>query len=623
MDGAEFPQDGGRPKTKIVFIVLAAAFLLGAGFFFGKFGVGSIGGFLGQSAALISDTFRDVLGFNSRGRIATEIDLNGSPAAGYQEAGSAPASAPFARSESSRLLKNKNAAAEEKIENNSTGSNKNQTASGKPAAAAAVTSTSVKISTVAPPSAGCNFSSGGSTSPAGANPTRAVLLNEIAWMGSPPENGETSAQASNNEWLELKNISALSADLSGWQILSQSEKLKIVFAASEKIAAGKFYLLERTDDETVSGIKADKIYSGTLSNSGDWLRLFNRSCVLVDEINASAGWPGGDNATKQTLERNIADFGWHTSVSPGGTPRAENSAPAVQPSSPQAPVTQSSSPQATSTQSQTVANPDLRSFVAVSIQGDGLGMVTSTPVGINCGFDCSEEYQSGTTVVLSATPALNSTFDGWSGACGSSTLLTAGSSTPLTTGGSRTCNLTVATTVISVTAAFKLTAPLVVSAVEPPPPAFWFEPPLVITEVMAGSDVSADYEFIELYNPTGAVIDLTGWTVKKRNSNGVESTLVVASRLADKNIPPGRHFLLARDGGYSGIVVPDVLWPTSSSYLLAYTGNAVMLYDALGNKVDEVAWTEIPKNTSYERLPLDGNLFIAQPNPNPQNSQMP
>jgi hypothetical protein len=47
--------------------------------------------------------------------------------------------------------------------------------------------------------------------------------------------------------------------------------------------------------------------------------------------------------------------------------------------------------------------------------GTGTGTVTSNPGGVNCGGDCSEDYNNGTTVTLNAVPAGGSTFDGWSG----------------------------------------------------------------------------------------------------------------------------------------------------------------------------------------------------------------
>ncbi len=56
----------------------------------------------------------------------------------------------------------------------------------------------------------------------------------------------------------------------------------------------------------------------------------------------------------------------------------------------------------------------------LGVKKAGTGTVTSvSPAGtINCGTDCSEFYNAATVVRLHATPALGSTFTGWSGACG-------------------------------------------------------------------------------------------------------------------------------------------------------------------------------------------------------------
>jgi len=56
-------------------------------------------------------------------------------------------------------------------------------------------------------------------------------------------------------------------------------------------------------------------------------------------------------------------------------------------------------------------------LLTVSDTGNGSGTVTSAPAGINCGVDCTELYNYGTAVTLTATPATGSTFTGWSGAC--------------------------------------------------------------------------------------------------------------------------------------------------------------------------------------------------------------
>jgi PASTA domain/Divergent InlB B-repeat domain len=53
--------------------------------------------------------------------------------------------------------------------------------------------------------------------------------------------------------------------------------------------------------------------------------------------------------------------------------------------------------------------------LTVEKAGNGSGMVTSSPAGITCGTICSQEYNPGTLVKLTAVAAPGSTFAGWSG----------------------------------------------------------------------------------------------------------------------------------------------------------------------------------------------------------------
>jgi len=48
--------------------------------------------------------------------------------------------------------------------------------------------------------------------------------------------------------------------------------------------------------------------------------------------------------------------------------------------------------------------------------GTSTGTITSSPSGISCGSDCTEDYVYGTGVKLTAAPSTG-TFGGWSGAC--------------------------------------------------------------------------------------------------------------------------------------------------------------------------------------------------------------
>jgi hypothetical protein len=135
-----------------------------------------------------------------------------------------------------------------------------------------------------------------------------IVFNEIAWMGS--------AQSPNEEWLELKNISGAEVGAGGWQIVNRNERIKIELGATAAIAENNFLVLKR-----------DKDYSGALSNTGDHLRLFDDECRLVDEVDATNGWPAGSNVTKQTLELDDDGIDWHSSVAPGGSPGKINSTP--------------------------------------------------------------------------------------------------------------------------------------------------------------------------------------------------------------------------------------------------------------------------------------------------------
>jgi len=53
----------------------------------------------------------------------------------------------------------------------------------------------------------------------------------------------------------------------------------------------------------------------------------------------------------------------------------------------------------------------------VQIAGNGAGQVTSNPQGVDCTADCEADFLARTNVRLTASPAVGSTFAGWTGAC--------------------------------------------------------------------------------------------------------------------------------------------------------------------------------------------------------------
>jgi hypothetical protein len=172
-----------------------------------------------------------------------------------------------------------------------------------------------------------------------------VVLNEIAWGGT-----EAGSQ---DEWIELYNASDGPVDLTGWEL--RIGETQIPLGVVDKgtldirrttIPAGGYFLLERTDDETVSDVAADLIYKGSLSNTGADVRLLDANGAVVDEILCSdSGWPagcGGDGefpyATMERQEPLESDSGWASCAGDGrcgldaagaplqGTPRAQNTA---------------------------------------------------------------------------------------------------------------------------------------------------------------------------------------------------------------------------------------------------------------------------------------------------------
>jgi hypothetical protein len=56
----------------------------------------------------------------------------------------------------------------------------------------------------------------------------------------------------------------------------------------------------------------------------------------------------------------------------------------------------------------------------LTVSTSGNGTVISSPPGIDCGSDCSENYPANSSVTLTASAATGTTFTGWSGACSGS-----------------------------------------------------------------------------------------------------------------------------------------------------------------------------------------------------------
>ncbi|MFH1180993.1 MAG: lamin tail domain-containing protein, partial [bacterium] len=150
-----------------------------------------------------------------------------------------------------------------------------------------------------------------------------IVFDEIAWMG-------TKASAA-DEWIKLKNISEKGVNLTNWQILDKDQQIKIIFTDGKPVLSKGFYILERTDDNSLPDASADLIYTGSLNDTDEALYLFDAECHLMDEILASPNWPGGDKENRIAMKRS-GNLSWQ--ALPGETTVIFNySAPPPPPSS--------------------------------------------------------------------------------------------------------------------------------------------------------------------------------------------------------------------------------------------------------------------------------------------------
>jgi phosphatidylserine/phosphatidylglycerophosphate/cardiolipin synthase-like enzyme len=151
-----------------------------------------------------------------------------------------------------------------------------------------------------------------------------VVISELAWMGT---TGSTA-----NEWIELYNTTGSSISLTGWTLASSDGTPSISLTGS--IGAYSYYLCERTDDNSVPGITADKIYTGAMGDGGELMTLKDGSNNTIDTANQAGAWFAGSTTGRSTMSRVDVNAGgtsssnWFTASSSytigNGTPKAAN-----------------------------------------------------------------------------------------------------------------------------------------------------------------------------------------------------------------------------------------------------------------------------------------------------------
>jgi len=124
-----------------------------------------------------------------------------------------------------------------------------------------------------------------------------VLINEVAWAG-------TAASAS-DEWIELHNPGQAQVDLRGW-LLTDRDDLNVQLSGT--IRPGGYFLLERTDDESIANVSADLLYTGSLRDEGEILWLFDGAGEIADTANAVR--PGRPAFSLSRLARQPSQVAW-------------------------------------------------------------------------------------------------------------------------------------------------------------------------------------------------------------------------------------------------------------------------------------------------------------------------
>ncbi len=123
----------------------------------------------------------------------------------------------------------------------------------------------------------------------GSTTSGAVVINEVAWGG-------TAAFAA-DEWIELYNTTGATVELSGWTLVSADSGLSITLG--ESVPPYGYYLIERTDDNTVGDVPADLAtsFGAGLHNDGETLALRDAANEIVDTANGDGGgWPAGNGS---------------------------------------------------------------------------------------------------------------------------------------------------------------------------------------------------------------------------------------------------------------------------------------------------------------------------------------
>lgn len=116
---------------------------------------------------------------------------------------------------------------------------------------------------------------------------------------------------------------------------------------------------------------------------------------------------------------------------------------------------------------------------------------------------------------------------------------------------------------------------------------------LVATEIMYNSTESPDVEWIELYNNSGGVLDLTGWYVLDSNDSHTHVPLSGTMAAGEVRVLAGTESMFtAKYPAVTNVFPAFFQTHASAGWDLGNGGDTVRLYDGAGTLVFSVTFTD-------------------------------